>query len=87
MVSRYDTTTGEYIGVGDRIGLLDRKLRVINENIDNKQEWFRWVIKAYQSTYGYEFQSDNLLIARINLCLFFGSTTATSILKSDTPTS
>ena len=71
LVSRYDTTTGEYIGVGDRIGLLDRKLRVINENIDNKQEWFGWVIKAYQSTYGYEFQSDNLLIARINLFMTF----------------
>lgn len=67
LVSRYDTTTGEIIRVSKRIGMLDRKLRVINENTKTEEEWFEWVVKAYQRVYGYEFQGDNLLIARINL--------------------
>ena len=37
LVSRYDTTTGEIISVKDRIGALDRKLRVIGENTDTKE--------------------------------------------------
>ena len=71
LVSRYDTTTGELICISKRIGMLDRKLRIINENVCSEEEWFEWVIKAYQSTYGYEFQGDNLLIARMNLILTF----------------
>ena len=31
ITSRYDTVSGDYIEVPDRIGLLDRKLRVISE--------------------------------------------------------
>ena len=71
IVSRYDTTTGKYIEIKKRIGLLDRKLRVISENVDNVDEWNKWVIEAYKSVYGYEFQGDNLLIARINLYLTY----------------
>ena len=71
LVSRYDTTTGKLIRVSKRIGMLDRKLRVVGENTSTEEEWFEWVVKAYQSTYGYEFQGDNLLIARINLMLTF----------------
>ena len=67
LVSRYDTTTGEIIDIEERIGMLDRKLRVINENEKTEEEWFEWVVWAYKTTYGYEFQGDNLLIARINL--------------------
>ncbi|MDD7340123.1 MAG: Eco57I restriction-modification methylase domain-containing protein [Eubacteriales bacterium] len=67
LVSRYDAATGEIIPVNDRIGILDRKLRVIGENVKSKKEWLTWVYRAYESTYGYEFQGDNLLIARINL--------------------
>lgn len=67
IVSRYDTTTGEIIPVSDRIGILDRKLRVVNENTSNEEEWLKWTLRAYQSVYGFEFQGDNLLIARINL--------------------
>ena len=33
LVSRYDTTTGEPIPIGRRIGLLDRKLCVINRQL------------------------------------------------------
>lgn len=71
IVSRYDVATGDIIDVADRIGILDRKIRVINENVDNEEEWLDWVKKAYQSVYGYEYQGDNLLIARINLLLTF----------------
>lgn len=71
LVSRYDTTTGKYIPIADRIGLLDRKLRVVNENTTCEEEWLEWAYKAFRSIYGYEFQGDNLLIARINLLLTF----------------
>ena len=71
IVSRYDAATGEQIKIGNRIGILDRKLRVVNENTDNESDWFKWVLRAYQSVYGYEFQGDNLLIARINLLVTF----------------
>lgn len=71
IVSRYDAATGELLEIKQRIGILDRKLRVINENTDNETEWFKWVLRAYQSVYGYEFQGDSLLIARINLLITF----------------
>ncbi|MCR5203262.1 MAG: restriction endonuclease subunit M [Lachnospiraceae bacterium] len=67
IVSRYDTTTAELIPISRRIGILDRKLRVVNENTENEKEWLKWAYRAFQSVYGYEFQGDNLLIARINL--------------------
>lgn len=72
LVSRYDTVTGNMIAdVNERIGLLDRKLRVVNENTDNEEDWLAWVKKAYQSIYGYEYQGDNLLLARENLLFTF----------------
>lgn len=72
LVSRYDTSTGILILPPiNRIGLLDRKLRIINENIDNEEDWIKWATRAYQNTYGFEYQGDNLLIARINLLLTF----------------
>ena len=39
LVSRYDTTTGQPIPISHRIGLLDRKMRVINENVETEKEW------------------------------------------------
>ena len=71
LVSRYDTTTGKVLDLTHRIGILDRKLRVINENAETEEEWIKWALRAYQSTYGYEYQGDNLLIARINLLMTF----------------
>ena len=71
LVSRYDATTGVEIEVGHRIGLLDRKLRVIDENIEDRSKYLTYVKQAYKSIYGYEYQGDNLLIARINLLLTF----------------
>ena len=71
LVSRYDTTTGEDLPIERRIGVLDRKLRVVNENTFTHSEWLEWVFRAYKSTYGFEFQGDNLLIARKNLYFTF----------------
>ena len=71
IVSRYDAATGEIIPIEKRIGILDRKLRIINENTDSEKEWLKWIYQAYQSVYGYEFQGDNLLIARVNLLYTF----------------
>lgn len=71
LVSRYDTVTGKEIPIIERIGLLDRKLRVINENTETEEEWFKWVTRAYESIYGYEYQGDNLLLARENLLYTF----------------
>lgn len=71
LVSRYDTVTGKEIAIEQRIGLLDRKLRVVGENTNTEEEWFKWAKRAYESTYGYEYQGDSLLIARENLLITF----------------
>lgn len=71
IISRYDTSNGNIIPLKNRIGLLDRKIRVINENVNDEKEWIKWVENAYKSVFGYEFQGDNLLIARLNLLITF----------------
>lgn len=64
ITSRYDTVSGKFISVKNRIGILDRKLRVINENTNNSNEWLKAAEISYKSTYAYEWQGDNLLLAR-----------------------
>ena len=72
IVSRYDAASGNLIyPLFRRIGLLDRKLRVVNENAQTDEEWIKWSVRALQSCYGYEYQGDSLLIARINILLTF----------------
>lgn len=71
LASRYDTVTGETIPVKDRIGLLDRKLRIVTENTDGEKEWYEWAKEAYKSIYGYDWQGDNVLLARENLLFTF----------------
>ncbi len=71
LVSRYDTTTGDFIKIEDRVGILDRKLRVVNENLDSINEWLKAVETAYKSTYGFEWQGDSLLLAREALLITF----------------
>ena len=71
ITSRYDTTTGVFISIQDRIGLLDRKLRVINENVSLSREWLRAAQIAYKSTYAYEWQGDSLLLARETMLFTF----------------
>lgn len=71
LVSRYDASTGELIPVTHRIGILDRKLRVVNENAENEVEWLKYAFRALESVYGFEYQGDNLLIARVNVLVTF----------------
>ena len=71
LVSRYDSVTGKTIKIKNRIGLLDRKLRIVSENIEEELEWIEWSIKAMKSVYGYDWQGDNVLIARENLLYTF----------------
>lgn len=67
LVSRYDTTTGDLIPLSNRIGLFDRKMRIVDENCNENDEWVKWSLRALRSVFGYEFQGDNILIARENL--------------------
>ncbi|MCC8037407.1 MAG: restriction endonuclease subunit M [Bacteroidales bacterium] len=67
LASRYDAVTGEIIPVEERVGLLDRKLRIVGENEKVHKEWLRWARIALQNTYGFEWQGDNLLLARFAL--------------------
>ncbi len=67
ITSRYDTVSGEYIEVYDRIGFLDRKLRIVNENVEDIEQWLFWAKQAVKACYGYEWQGDNVLLARENL--------------------
>lgn len=71
LVSRYDATTGDALPLPNRIGLLDRKLRVVSENADAPSEWLKWALVAFQSCYGYEWQGDSLLLARENMLISF----------------
>lgn len=71
ITSRYDSTSGEFIQVKDRIGILDRKLRVINENVDSTGEWLKAAQIAYKNTYAFEWQGDSLLLAREAMLVTF----------------
>lgn len=71
LVSRYDSVTGRTIKLEDRIGLLDRKLRIVSENNTGEKEWIEWAIIAVKSVYGFDWQGDNVLLARENLLYTF----------------
>lgn len=72
LVSRYGAVTGREIPVSERIGLLDRKLRIVAENTRDASEWRTWARRAFEATYGYDLQGDNVLLARENLVLSYG---------------
>ncbi|WP_300755707.1 hypothetical protein [uncultured Oscillibacter sp.] len=61
LAERYDMESGEIISVRDRMGILDRKLRVVSENAQTETEWLEWAARAFGGSYGYEFQGDNVL--------------------------
>lgn len=73
--SRFDATSGVFFSnLNMRIGLLDRKLRLVSENTnprpgksDKTQGWRDYAQKAFQSIYAFEWQGDNLLLARESL--------------------
>ncbi|EGQ2696575.1 restriction endonuclease, partial [Staphylococcus pseudintermedius] len=67
MVSRYDMETGELLPINNRVGFLDRKLKRINDEVNDKAEWQRLAVKAFKSSYGFEWSGDSLLLARENM--------------------
>ena len=71
LVSRYDATTGEPIAISERVGVLDRKLRMVSGLQLSDEDWLAQMRRAFQSTYGYEWQGDSLLLARENLLYTF----------------
>lgn len=73
IVSRYNPTsnTGKLIKIENRVGFLDKKLKVVSKYCDNRKEWLFWAREAFRASYGYEWQGDNLLIARENLLYTF----------------
>ena len=72
IVNRYNAANGRKIlNVKERMGFLDRKLQIVSENCSDKESWLEWVTVAFQCSYGYEWQGDNLLLARENLLYTF----------------
>ena len=79
MVGRYnpDAHTGKLIqlytkgGKPNRVGFLDRKLYIVSKYCRKHSEWVKWAKEAYKASYGYEWQGDNILIARENLLYTF----------------
>ena len=73
IVSRYDPVSDkqELLPIAERVGFLDKKLSVVSKHCITKEEWIKWAIIAFQSSYGYEWQGDSLLIARENLLYTF----------------
>ena len=71
IVTRYDAVSGELLPLSSRVGFLDRKLARISKEVDDEGQWLTLVKKAYQASYGYEWQGDSLLLARENLLLTF----------------
>lgn len=67
IVSRYNAVTGEPIKIENRVGLLDKKFCVINTETKTLNDWIDFAVKAVKSVYGYEFQGDNLFLARKNV--------------------
>jgi hypothetical protein len=73
IVSRYDPVSDkqELLPLVERVGFLDKKLTVVSKYCYTKDEWIKWSKIAFQSSYGYEWQGDSLLIARENLLYTF----------------
>lgn len=73
IVSRYDPVSDsqELLPIPKRVGFLDVKLSVVSKYCETTEEWLKWAKIAFQSSYGYEWQGDSLLIARENLLYTF----------------
>lgn len=69
IISRYDPTShaGKMMPIGKRVGFLDKKLSVVSQYCSNKNDWLYWSKEACKASYGYEWQGDNILIARENI--------------------
>ncbi len=48
-VSRYDTADGSPILIKERVGIPDRKMRIVNENKETESDRLEWTYRAFQS--------------------------------------
>lgn len=73
IVSRYNPVSDsqEVLVLPERVGFLDYKMRVVSKYCETQEDWLKWSKIAFQSSYGYEWQGDSLLIARENLLYTF----------------
>jgi hypothetical protein len=73
IVSRYDPVSDsqQLLPIPKRVGFLDFKMRIVSKYCDTVEDWIKWAKIAFQSSYGYEWQGDSLLIARENLLYTF----------------
>lgn len=73
IVTRYNPTAhvGKIIKIKNRVGFLDQKLKIVSRYCDSKKEWLFWAREAFKASYGYEWQGDNILLARENLLYTF----------------
>lgn len=73
IVSRYDPVSDSQalVPIPARVGFLDYKLRAVSKYCNTQEEWLKWAKVAFQSSYGYEWRGDSLLIARENLLYTF----------------
>ena len=71
LTTRYNPENGEYIPLSDRTGLMDRKLLRINKELKkvSKTKYVDYILSILKSTYGYEYQADSLIIARLNILM------------------
>jgi hypothetical protein len=71
IAGRYNPTanTDVVITPKNRVGFFDRKLQAVSEFTRTKKEWLKYAEVALKASYGYEWQGDNLLIARENVLL------------------
>ncbi len=69
IVTRYNPTanTDRIIKLDNRVGFLDKKLKVVSKYCKDKDDWIFWAKEAFKASYGYEWQGDNVLLARENL--------------------
>ena len=71
IAGRYDPANEKAVvkDTEKRVGFLDHKLKTVNEFVTTKKNWLKYAEIALKSSYGYEWQGDNLLIARENILL------------------
>ncbi|MBP9816345.1 restriction endonuclease subunit M [Candidatus Woesebacteria bacterium] len=68
IVSRYNPTAhGVLIKIHNRVGFLDKKLKIVSKFCHQEDEWILWAKESFKASYGYDWQGDNILLARENL--------------------
>ena len=66
-----DMQDGRLIPVGERVGILDRKLAIADRLSETDGDFLPAAFLALSSVYGYDYQGDNLFFARCNVLTCF----------------